>query len=258
MTRNKLFCSLIFGFNLSLHFCDVPGIRLNWHLTASKQFLRDKNPSSFEVFAFIMDFAAFVNNLSVSLWICYLIYDFERIMDNVPRALPRMVLVVVTLIIMQNVICFPNRCIESLPLPIRNFTAKAIQAFYQALKNMEQLEAAKEAKDQWDFSHRYLQNGPLPEDLKERDSKINSNGRCAVCWEGLGEQHNHEVLLICGHRFHSHCLREWETNQYKTTKMEFCLHPFNQFSNENVDYRCPNCRHCYKWTQKWAGNLKLQ
>ena len=232
-------------------------VLLPWTTTNRTQ-VRDKSkniPNS-TLIQLTMESETFWRLLPHAISLCVVLYHGETVVYYQWWSLIPTTLLFIAICMVQNILRFPSRCKEYLPLPIQEFIDGVIEGVMERRRERARLKAVMEAKDQWDFSHRYLTNGPVPDLVKVRDTRINSNGRCAICWEPLGQQHN-EVLLFCGHRFHSHCLRKWETNQYETTKKKFRReHPFTRFSNEHVNYRCPNCRVSYQWTQKWDEHLE--
>merc|ERR1712129_570037 len=65
--------------------------------------------------------------------------------------------------------------------------------------------------------------------------EFQDNSKCAICW-GEYEHATAQCLLKCGHRFHAHCLDEYETGG-DTEKATY--------------YRCPSCRQLYGKQTRW-------
>ena len=66
---------------------------------------------------------------------------------------------------------------------------------------------------------------------------------CTICLESK-RWHQSIRYLKCGHRFHTHCIREWEKVQLNKS----------QFNS----YKCPICQEEYNWRQKWNYTYTIQ
>eukprot|EP01084_Bolivina_argentea_P080502 145803_1 len=80
-------------------------------------------------------------------------------------------------------------------------------------------------------------NGDAPPHIYNLNSTFNHT-KCSMCIEPLNDYE--DIILHCGHRHHSHCLRKWELAQLE--------------KNPYVSYKCPICKTQYNWKQKWRCN----
>ena len=152
-----------------------------------------------------MPSTAFWKNSFSVVCTCYALYHRQWIYECPFYACSYFCFLTMAIAIVLNILRFPNRYMEYLPFSVRQAIDKVICRVEAIRREQRQLEAEKEANDQWDFSHRYLQNAPPPDFVKVRDSRINSDPRCAICWDSLDDPNHDETVIVCGHRFHTQC-----------------------------------------------------
>lgn len=80
-----------------------------------------------------------------------------------------------------------------------------------------------------------IYNGRAPSHIHKEASKVNDH-RCVLCWNSLSGPNI--VVTGCGHKYHAHCLRRLEQEQYVQ-------------GESNGGYRCPYDKRIYSWTSKW-------
>ena len=94
------------------------------------------------------------------------------------------------------------------------------------------------------YDHLYeIINGPPPTNIYELNVKYDNIYECPMCFDPFcRSSYGDESILSCGHRYHSGCLREWETAQF----------------NRNSQYskQCPVCKQAYNWHGKWNYYVK--
>ena len=89
----------------------------------------------------------------------------------------------------------------------------------------------------YDYLYQII-NGPVPLAIYELNFKYNNIYDCGICLDPFCKlSYGDESILSCGHRFHSHCIRKWEMQQFNKN-------PYNL-------YQCPCCRQPYNWQKKW-------
>ena len=107
--------------------------------------------------------------------------------------------------------------------------------------------------DEFNSKYRYRwSNGEIPCEVRALESTVNDYEGCRMCFECFRSDSDDDVVLGCGHRFHAHCIREWERNQYCAKRAARWVEgrPPLPASMCQV-YECALCRAPYRWTQKW-------
>ena len=88
------------------------------------------------------------------------------------------------------------------------------------------------------YNHYFLDCSP-PTFVYSSNFRFNNIYNCSICLESFnGPLYEIEVILKCGHRFHSQCIRKWELIQFSTN-------PYNDY------YHCPLCKKKYDWKTKY-------
>ena len=77
-----------------------------------------------------------------------------------------------------------------------------------------------------------------------RKHDVFDHSECGFDWEPFN---GNEVILLCGHKFHSQCLRKWEKIQFA---LAWYADPYAVWLRL-PSYKCPLCRQKYHWTLKW-------
>ena len=112
---------------------------------------------------------------------------------------------------------------------------------------------------QWLYGFLYrFANGPVPDEVRKLDSHINSSKSCGICLDKLGGCCYDEAILICGHRYHAKCIRNWESEK-ECCEIIKVYHKQQIALLRTIDpcFRCPLCRTSYQWNEKWGSNFIL-
>ena len=85
----------------------------------------------------------------------------------------------------------------------------------------------------------YFLNKLPPKFVYSSNFRYNNIYKCSICLESFnGPLYEIEVILKCGHRFHSQCIRNWELIQFSTN-------PYRDY------YHCALCKKNYDWKTKY-------
>ena len=88
------------------------------------------------------------------------------------------------------------------------------------------------------YNYHFLHQLP-PKFVYSSNFRYNNIYSCRICLESFdGPLYGIEAILICGHRFHSQCIRKWEL-------IQFSKNPYNDY------YLCPLCKKDYNWKTKY-------